>query len=292
VLALVVLAKLSETSTLRRAGTSFQRKLPKTPCGDKGDYCDIATPCCRRFDCSVTSLSCCLPAGTQGCEFDGDCCTNYCAMDTSTCCDPLIDPYCFEDEMRDCGIHGQFCNNTLDGTTCCGDVKYFCDVVDQAGDSTYSDYELNDGKCCIPEWGKGCGGDYHCCNNTLVGGDVYCDPLLSQCVVLNGEVPDDSAGTPSCHNKGGNCTEIPCCGSRLDCLPATPDPEDPTIPTYDRCCIISGLQGCESDFDCCSEHCQVETSTCCIAIGVDCNDHNTCCSSYCDFITHVCSDSW
>jgi len=210
-----------------------------------------------------------------------------------------------------CGIHGESCEGDDEDNTCCGDMKYFCQVV---GD-------LEGLRCCIPWGGKGCSYDRHCCGYVSIGspddGDcteaesICCDALESRCVAYDGSYPTDAVGLPDvsanrvddvasaassacccnyldshsdvlpvlqCSNKGGECeTVADCCGSTRLLCEVNPAGDPPKV-----CCVDTEITGCDSDDDCCSGTCNIDTSTCCIATGKNCTTHGECCLFYCN----------
>ena len=214
--------------------------------------------------------------------------------------------YCFV--SLQCFIHGEACNVTgltSEDNDCCGDVKYYCEVVSES---------LNDDdtRCCMEVGTSGCSFDYHCC-----GEDIGNHCLDSRCVWANDTYPGDSSGTRDvsdksylfdfcvycgstlanslqlicfvfllqCGLKGDICT-VPgdCCGgeTKYKCLD--------TGLGNTTCCLKSSLNGCSQNEHCCDGYCDVVLALCCIPNGNTCNNTLSyeCCSGYCNNATHVC----
>jgi len=248
-------------------GVLRHRHLPK--CIKKGDYCAPYTDdCCGSTVCEGTGGTCCIPEWEKGCDFDSDCCP-FAEDDVTplSCTDSLCNATVAEEE-RTCAIHGEPCNVTTPDTnypnSCCGDVKYLCEVVSVSVDS-------DDTRCCMEVGSQGCSFDYHCCDEDEGN---FC--LESRCVWENGTYPDDSSGTRDCGLKGDLCDDVSdCCGdTKYDCLGDTEK----------TCCLKSNINGCSEDAHCCDGHCEIVLALCCIANGGDCVWENSfeCCTGYCD----------
>jgi len=251
-------------------GVLRHRKLPS--CVKKGAYCaPYPDDCCGSTVCEGTDGTCCIPETVRGCDFVEDCCPFAEDGDTPLVC---LDSLCIGeeveelDEERTCGIHGEPCNVTDTGTSCCGDVKYLCELV------SISDGD-GDTRCCMEVGSKGCSYVYHCCGEDEGN---YCEE--SRCVFENGTYPGDSEGTRDCGLKGDPCLDVSeCCGgeTKYACLQVQGA-------TNTTCCLKSNINGCSNNADCCDGHCDIALALCCIEVGNDCNHETSyeCCTGYCN----------
>jgi len=265
------------------------RKLPKgggvagsSGCKSLGESCGTVTldgetitygDCCSGTDGRLICPfnECCLSDGASGCDTPDDsrCCSNLCNVTESKCININTTEIRDDEdnlEERQCGMKGNTCNITDDGdNTCCGDVKYGCNntIIDvNTSQLCYSDFY-----CCMPDGGKGCGNNCHCCSGNCTE---------STCVGA------DANGGRVCPLKGDFCntTAQDCCGDidiRMDCQELSAGSEDGI------CCILSAVQGCEHDEDCCSGYCDTDASTCCIPLNKNCTNAlpDECCSGGC-----------
>jgi len=255
------------------------RQLPR--CVKKGGYCaPYPDTCCGSTVCEGVGFVCCIPEEERGCDVDDDCCPLAGDGVTPLAC---LDSLCVGsdigevDEERTCGIHGEGCNVTdTGGNTCCGDVKYLCELVSVSE----NDEDL---RCCMEVGSKGCSYIYHCCDEATGN---YCDED-SRCVYEDGSYPGDSEGTRDCGLKGDPCLDVTeCCGgeTKYECAQVSGA-------TSTTCCLKSNINGCSENAHCCDGHCDIVLALCCIETGDSC-DHDLsyeCCTGYCNESTGRCA---
>jgi hypothetical protein len=224
-------------------------------CADVGEDCEAEGQCCGALRCGEGSCRECYPEGAP-CQLETDCCSGVCNKDpdsgdgrcTSGPCSPITAP-------------------CADPSQCCSQV---CAYVPATGEFVCSNGE------CVPE-DINCSSSEECCSGS-------CHPTLFYCQPFGG-----------CGGLGASCTSpIDCCDGFCSGGPAMSG----TCCTLDmgfcnvseECCsgtcnnqnLCEGVVSCGdtfapcmSDGDCCSLHCDPQSSSCC-AITMGACTHPPC----------------
>ena len=230
---------------------------------DCASSCESDNDCLDAYHCEEESCIPDLDPGETGCDNNRDCHDSHCNTVTQVCC---VSGYCCEDD-NDCAEIASSCDSQTHACRVNCESDDDCDAL----------------------------GNYHCksglCEPDLLNGDRFC---LSAGECVSGYCDED---TGICCDEGTCCMSDSSCGGFAcdegfscvtDCTGDDNLCADGWFCNLDVCEPRSPNGAlCESDLDCASEHCDLESGVCCNGEGSccvgdsDCEAENGCRTGFC-----------